>query len=78
MARYMKKKISALVGDKEEKMLMIQLNLRQYLKAKIKTEEKRREILNSVLNDPECWAALDAPIDIAEKLIFRIVRDRYA
>lgn len=78
MARYMKKKISALVGDKEKKMLLIQLNLRQYLKATIKTEEKRREILNSVLNDPECWAALDAPMDIAEKLIFRIVRDRYA
>jgi precorrin-2 dehydrogenase/sirohydrochlorin ferrochelatase len=78
MARYMKKKIAALVGEKEEKMLQIQSRLRQYLKQRIKDEERRRTILNSVLDDPECWSALDAPIDIAEKVIFGIVGDRYA
>ncbi len=78
MARYMKAKISALIADKEEKMLLIQSNLRRYLKEKIKDEKRRREILNSVLSDPECWAALDAPVDAAEKLILQIVGDRYA
>ncbi len=78
MARYMKKKIAALVGEKEAKMLQIQSRLRRYLKQQIKDEERRRTILNSVLDDPECWSALDAPIDIAEKDIFRIVGDRYA
>lgn len=78
MARYMKKKIAALVGEKEAKMLQIQSRLRHYLKLRIKDEERRRTILNSVLDDPECWSALDAPIDIAEKAIYRIVGDRYA
>ncbi|NOR78108.1 MAG: hypothetical protein GQ523_06740 [Methanophagales archaeon] len=78
MARYMKKKIAALVGEREAKMLQIQSRLRHYLKQRIKDEERRRTILNSVLDDPECWSALDAPIDIAEKDIFRIVGDRYA
>jgi precorrin-2 dehydrogenase/sirohydrochlorin ferrochelatase len=78
MARYMKKKIAALVGEKEAKMLQIQSRLRRYLKQRIKDEKRRRKILNSVLDDPECWSALDAPIDIAEKVIFRIVGDRYA
>jgi precorrin-2 dehydrogenase/sirohydrochlorin ferrochelatase len=78
MARYIKKKISALIGEKEEKMLQIQSSLRQYLKQRIKDEERRRAILSSVLDDPECWSALDAPVDIAEKVIFRIVGDRYA
>jgi precorrin-2 dehydrogenase/sirohydrochlorin ferrochelatase len=78
MARYMKKKIAALVGEKEAKMLQIQSRLRYYLKQRIKDEEQRRTILNSVLDDPECWSALDAPIDIAEKDIVRIVGDRYA
>ncbi len=78
MARYMRKKISALIGDKEEKMLLIQSHLRGYLKGKIKEEKRRRDILNSVLSDPECWAALDAPVEVAEELIFKIVGDRYA
>ncbi len=78
MARYMKAKISPLIGDKEEKMLLIQSNLREYLKGKIKEEPRRREILSHVLNDPGCWAALDAPVEVAEKLIFKIVGDRYA
>lgn len=78
MARYMKAKISALIEDKEEKMLLIQSNLRGYLKERIEDEKRRREILNSVLNDPECWAALDAPVDTAEKIIIKIVGDRYA
>ncbi|MCW3140858.1 MAG: bifunctional precorrin-2 dehydrogenase/sirohydrochlorin ferrochelatase [Methanophagales archaeon] len=77
MARYMKTKISSLIGDKEEKMLLIQSNLREYLKGKIKEEVRRREILNRVLDDPECWAALDAPVKVAEKLIFKIVGDKY-
>ncbi len=78
MARYMKAKISSLIEDKEEKMLLIQSNLRGYLKERIKDEKRRREILNSVLSDPECWAALDAPVEVAEKLILKIVGDRYA
>ncbi len=78
MARYMKRKISSLIGDKEEKMLLIQSKLREDLKGKIKEEERRREILSLVLNDPECWAALDASVEVAEKLIFKIVGDKYA
>jgi precorrin-2 dehydrogenase/sirohydrochlorin ferrochelatase len=78
MAKYMKTKISSLIGDKEEKMLLIQSNLRRYLKKKVKEEHRRQEILNRVLNDPECWAVLDAPVEVAEKLIFKIVGDRYA
>lgn len=78
MARYMRIKISALIGDKEEKMLLIQSHLRGYLKEKFKEEKRRREILNGVLSDPECWAALDAPVEVAEELIVKIVGDRYA
>jgi len=78
MARYMKAKVSSLIGAKEEKMLRIQSHLRGYLKEKIKEEKRRREILNSVLSDPECWAALDAPVEDAEKLILKIVGDKYA
>jgi len=78
MARYMKGKISPLLGDKEEKMLLIQSNLRRYLKEDIKEEPRRRQILNRVLNDPECWAALDAPVEVAEKIIFKLVGDKYA
>ena len=78
MARYMKGKISPLIGDKEEKMLLIQSNLRRHLKEEIKEEPRRRQILNRVLNDPECWAALDAPVEVAEKIIFKLVGDKYA
>ena len=78
MARYMKEKISALIEEKEEKMLYIQSHLRGYLKERIKDEKRRREILNHVLSDPECWTALDEPVEVAEERILRIVGDRYA
>ncbi|NMX21551.1 hypothetical protein C5S30_03780 [ANME-1 cluster archaeon GoMg4] len=78
MARYMKEKISAIIEEKEEKMLYIQSHLRGYLKERIKDEKSRREILNHVLSDPECWAALDEPVEVAEERILRIVGGRYA
>ncbi|MBK5190659.1 MAG: bifunctional precorrin-2 dehydrogenase/sirohydrochlorin ferrochelatase [Methanosarcinales archaeon] len=78
MARYMKGKIASLIGEKEEKMLYIQTHLRDYLKEKIKDEGQRKEILNYVLSDSDCWAALDEPVDIAQQHIIRIVEDRYA
>ncbi len=77
MARYMKGQIMSLIEDKEEKMLQIQTHLRKHLKEKINLEEsKRRAILNQVLNDTECWAALDAPVEVAEKRILKIVEDK--
>ncbi|MFZ2070616.1 MAG: bifunctional precorrin-2 dehydrogenase/sirohydrochlorin ferrochelatase [Halobacteriota archaeon] len=76
MAKYMREKISQFIDDKVEKMLLIQSSLRDYLKVTIKEEERRHEILNRVLRDPECWAALDAPVEIAEKIIRGIVGDR--
>jgi hypothetical protein len=33
--------------------------------------------LNQVLNDTECWAALDAPVEVAEKRILKIVEDKF-
>ncbi len=78
MARYMKGKIASLIGEKEEKMLYIQTHLRDYLKEKIKDEGQRKEILNYVLSDSDCWAALDEPVEVAKRRIIRIVEDRYA
>jgi precorrin-2 dehydrogenase/sirohydrochlorin ferrochelatase len=78
MARYLREKISALIGEQEGKMLQIQAYLRGYLKEKIVEEEKRREILNRVLRDFDCWAALDAPVDVAQQRIVKIVEERYA
>ena len=78
MARYMREKIEPLIGEREGKMLLIQSRLRSDLKATIKDEARRQEILNQVLHDPDCWAALDAPLAIAEELILRIIGDRYA
>jgi len=78
MARYMREKIEPLIGEREEKMLLIQSRLRSELKATIKDETRRQAILNQVLHDPDCWAALDAPLTIAEELILRIIGDRYA
>ncbi|MHC1610977.1 MAG: precorrin-2 dehydrogenase/sirohydrochlorin ferrochelatase family protein [Candidatus Methanospirareceae archaeon] len=76
MARYMKGKIASLIGEKEEKMLYIQRHLREYLK--IRDEWQRREILNYVLSDPDCWAALDEPLEVAQERIVKIVEERYA
>ena len=75
MAKYMKEKISHLIGTEEEKMLQIQLNLRRYLKDKGKIDDagKRKEILSRVLNDPECWEALNEPTETAEKIILKII-----
>jgi precorrin-2 dehydrogenase/sirohydrochlorin ferrochelatase len=78
MARYMKEKIAALIGEQEAKMLHIQTYLRGYLKEKIDDEKRRREILNRVLRDFDCWAALDEPVDIAQQHIVTIVEERYA
>ena len=78
MARYMREKIAPLIGEREGKMLLIQSRLRTELKATIKDEARRQEILNQVLHDPDCWAALDAPPAVAEGLILRIIGDRYA
>lgn len=77
MAKYMREKISQFLDAKEEKMLLIQSRLRDYLKEIEIEETKRHEILNSVLHDPECWAALDAPLEIAEKVIRGIIGDKY-
>ncbi len=77
MARYMKEKISSLMGDKEEKMLYIQKHLREHLKEKISDGKKRRAILTSVLSDSDCWGALDEPVEVAKERIFKIVEDRY-
>jgi len=78
MARYMKGKIASLIGEKEEKMLYIQTHLREYLKEKIKDEGQRKEILNYVLSDSDCWAALDEPVEVAQQRIVKIVEERYA
>ncbi len=78
MARYLREKITSFIGDREEKMLMIQSRLREELKRSIKDEKRRQEILNKVLHDRDCWAALDAPAGDAEELILRIIGDRYA
>jgi len=78
MARYMKEKIASLIGDQEEKMLYIQKDLREYLQEKIEDEGRRKEILNFVLSDSDCWSALDEPIEVAKRRIVRIVEARYA
>ena len=78
MARYMKGKIASLIGEKEEKMLYIQTHLREYLKERFKDEGRRKEILNYVLSDSNCWAALDEPVEVAKRRIIKIVEDRYA
>jgi len=78
MARYMKGKIASLIGEKEEKMLYIQTHLREYLKEKIKDEGQRKEILNYVLSNSDCWAALDEPVEVAQQRIVKIVEERYA
>jgi precorrin-2 dehydrogenase/sirohydrochlorin ferrochelatase len=77
MARYMKGKIASLIGEKEEKMLYIQKRLREYLKEKFKDEGQRKEILNYVLSDSDCWAALDEPVEVARERIVKIVEERY-
>lgn len=78
MAKYLRETLSQqFIGDKEEKMLLIQAKLRGDLKEMVKEEKRRHEILNLVLRDPECWAALDAPVEIAEKHIVRIIGNRY-
>lgn len=78
MARYMKEKIASLIGDQEEKMLSIQNDLRAYLKEKIGDEGRRKEILNFVLSDSDCWTALDEPIEVAKRRIVSIMEARYA
>jgi precorrin-2 dehydrogenase/sirohydrochlorin ferrochelatase len=78
MARYMREKITALVGEQEGKMLVIQNYLRSYLKEKITDERKRRAILNYVLRDFDCWTALDEPVEVARERIVKIVEERYA
>jgi precorrin-2 dehydrogenase/sirohydrochlorin ferrochelatase len=78
MARYMREKITALIGEQEGKMLQIQVYLRGYLKEKIVEEQKRRAILNRVLRDFDCWAALDEPVEVAQERIVKIVEERYA
>jgi precorrin-2 dehydrogenase/sirohydrochlorin ferrochelatase len=77
MAKYMREKILLLIGNKEEKMLQVQSNIRRYLRENIEEQERRGEILNCVLNDPECWAALNKPVEVAEKLILKIIGDKY-
>ncbi|MBA5942125.1 MAG: bifunctional precorrin-2 dehydrogenase/sirohydrochlorin ferrochelatase [Methanophagales archaeon] len=79
MARYMKEKIAPLIGDKEEKMLYILAQLRDYLKETVKDETRRKKILSSVLSDSACWSTLDEPlpVEIAKNCIFKIVEERY-
>jgi len=77
LARYLKEKIASLIGDKEEKMLYIQKQLREDLKEKIKDERRRKEILTCVLSDSDCWGVLDDPLEVAKERIFRIVEDKY-
>ena len=57
--------------------LDIQRYLREHLKEEISDGQRRREILNAVLSDSDCWAALDEPIEVAKERIFKIVEDRY-
>ncbi len=78
MARYMREKITPLIGEREEKMLEVESKLREDLRAIIKDEARRHEILYRVLRDPDCWAAIDAPLAVAEELILKIIGDRYA
>ena len=64
--------------EREEKMLLVQSHLRQRLKETVKDEKKRQAILNRVLSEPECWAALDTdaePFDFeaVERKILGIV-----
>ncbi|MBE0515823.1 MAG: bifunctional precorrin-2 dehydrogenase/sirohydrochlorin ferrochelatase [Methanophagales archaeon] len=77
LARYLKEKIASLIGDKEEKMLYIQKQLREYLKERINDERRRKEILTCVLSDYDCWDVLDDPLEVAKERIFRIVEDKY-
>jgi siroheme synthase (precorrin-2 oxidase/ferrochelatase) len=71
-------KISALLSDEVEKMLYIQNYLREQFKEKLSDSKRRRAILTDVLNDPDCWAALAEPPDVAKERILKIIEERYA
>jgi precorrin-2 dehydrogenase/sirohydrochlorin ferrochelatase len=58
MARYVRLRLEAALGEDVEKMLGLQERLRERLKLTVGDQKRREEILRAVLEDPDVWEAL--------------------
>jgi precorrin-2 dehydrogenase/sirohydrochlorin ferrochelatase len=58
MARYVRLRLEASLGEDVEKMLGLQERLRERLKLTVGGQKRREEILRAILEDPDVWEAL--------------------
>jgi precorrin-2 dehydrogenase/sirohydrochlorin ferrochelatase len=65
MARYLRLRIEAALGEDLEGMVALQERLRDHLKKTVAVQKRREEVLRAVLEDPAVWEALKESPDKA-------------
>ncbi|HUL61799.1 MAG TPA: bifunctional precorrin-2 dehydrogenase/sirohydrochlorin ferrochelatase [Methanocella sp.] len=71
MARYIRQRLEGSLGAELSDMVRLQDELRGDLKKKVRSQEKREELLWQVLEDPEVWEALKVSYGDAKHLAFK-------
>lgn len=78
MARYVRLRLEASLGEDVEKMVGLQERLRERLKKTVGSQKRREEILRAVLEDPAVWDALKESQDKALEAAMKHVHGKKA
>ncbi|HTX43886.1 MAG TPA: bifunctional precorrin-2 dehydrogenase/sirohydrochlorin ferrochelatase [Methanocella sp.] len=65
MARYVRLRLEASLGEDVERMVALQERLRERLKMSVEGQKRREEALRAILEDPDVWEALKVSQDEA-------------
>jgi len=63
-------KIESVIDDDFEKMILLQNEMREYLKTVISDQKKRQEVLWGIMNDDEIWGLLSKDFGKAKEAAF--------
>ncbi|OPY22106.1 MAG: precorrin-2 dehydrogenase [Methanomethylovorans sp. PtaU1.Bin093] len=75
-SRYVRQKIEKVITPEYEQMIILQNDIRNYLKEHVKEQKHRRSILWKVLEDPIVWEYIAGSYEKAYKRAYDIVQEQ--
>jgi precorrin-2 dehydrogenase/sirohydrochlorin ferrochelatase len=78
MARYVRLRLEASLGEDVERMVGLQERLRERLKLTVGDQRRREEILRAILDDPAVWEALGESQEKAFEAAMKHVKSKKA
>jgi precorrin-2 dehydrogenase/sirohydrochlorin ferrochelatase len=75
-SRYVRQKIEKVITPEYEQMIILQNDIRNYLKEHVEEQKHRRSILWKVLEDPMVWEDIAGSYEKAYKRAYDIVQEQ--